>query len=286
MRNIGKFFLFALLVFGLERGIRTQTDGFRVEKIASDFPIKEQWETPQYPLKEKLLDQRFTYLGSGVQCYAFLGEDQKTVLKVFKHYHFGLSSKILRKLPVPSFLKEWKQTVLEKREKRIESIFTSAQLASDTLATQTGVLFLNLNPKKGMYSKVTLYDKIGVRHEIDLGSTPFLLQKKADLLFSYLDTHKEQTKQIIDSLFTCIGNRSKLGISNNDPVVYRNFGIFKGRVIEIDVGSFAKSPYVTRPLFSKRELFYETLELKNWVNTYAPELSDYFEEKLIKAIRI
>lgn len=286
MKSIAKFSLFILLIFGLERAIRTQTDGFRLEKIASDFPVKEEWEAPQSPLKEKLLNQSFTYLGSGVQCYAFLGEDEKTVLKVFKHYHFGLSSKILRKLPVPSFLREWKQTVLEKREKRIESIFSSAQLASDTLATQTGVLYLNLNPKKGIYPKVTLYDKIEIRREIDLSTTPFLLQKKADLLFSYLDTHKAQTKQIIDSLFTCIDNRTKLGISNSDPIVHRNFGIFKGRVIEIDVGSFAKSPYVTRPLFFKRELFYETLELKNWVNAYVPELSDYFEEKLIKAIRI
>ncbi|MDN3506482.1 MAG: hypothetical protein P0S96_04560 [Simkaniaceae bacterium] len=231
MKRLFKLLLIPLVFFGLERATRTQTNGFRLEKTQSDFPYQKQWEIPASTPPLDKLKQTFSFLGSGVQCYAFLGEDQETVLKVFKHYHFGLNTKTLSKLPLT-------QKTLAKRKKRIDTIFKSAILAQTTLTKQTGVIHLNINPARETYPTVTIYDKINIAHQLDLNKTPFLLQKKADMLLPYIATHPEQKEAIMDSYNACVENRTKLQITNTDPILDRNFGVLDGQVIEIDIGSF------------------------------------------------
>src|SRR5690242_7329585 len=72
----------------------SQTRGFRLYSILSDLPNDPRWEVP--PLSDRdqkkidaLLNQEFTFLGSGGWSFAFLGEDQKTVLKFFNHTHLS-----------------------------------------------------------------------------------------------------------------------------------------------------------------------------------------------------
>lgn len=285
MKKPFKILLVVCLLFAVERLVRTQTNGFRIEKTRSDYAYTPNWEVEEEQETPSVLQQPFTFLDSGVQCYAFLSEDKTTVLKLFKHYHAGLSSKQLRRLPLPEFLNKQRNSILHKRQKRMNYIFSSALLAQNALQQQTGVYHLNINPQTDKYPTVTIYDKIGIRYDIDLNTTPFVLQKKADLIFSYLESHPDQTSNVIDSLFYCIQHRNELGIANSDPVINSNFGVTDGRVVEIDVGSFFHNPYIKNSLYSKREIFYETLEFKEWLKDHAPEMNDYFEEKLLQAIR-
>jgi len=271
MKILFRLLLIPLIFIGLEKLTRTQTDGFRIEKTKSDYSYKEKWEVPTQNLPEQVLNQNFKFLGSGVQCYAFLGDDQETVLKVFKHYHFGLNSGALRKLP-HSFVEK----KLSKREKRIDTIFKSAILSQTTLAKQTGVFHININPTNGKYPTVTIYDKIGVQHTLDLDNTPFLLQKKADLISTYLKKHPDQTIEILDSMVLCMQNRSNQNIINSDPIIDRNYGVIEGRVVEIDIGSFSSS---IKP--SKQHLNLETRALKSWAAKNTPQHSVYLEQ-LIK----
>ncbi len=273
-----------LCLVAIERFTRSQTDGFRETKTTGSYSFCSHWPAEKSPLDPTLLDQPFYFLGSGVQCYAFIGEDNSTVLKVFKHYHFGLSTQSLEKLPLPKCLHTLRRELLVKRKKRMEHIFSSAIIARHELSEQTGVFYLCINPNERA-PPITIYDKIGVRRTLDLSATPFLLQRKANLLLPYIKKHKEEAKQMIDSLFCCIVNRSKKGISNSDPRLYRNFGILDGKVIEIDVGSFSENPFVKSPIYTKRELFYETLEMKEWILQNQPELSDYFEERISLALQ-
>lgn len=285
MKILIKFLLICLLFFGVDQAIRLKTQGFLLGKTKADFPPQQEWEMENQPPIDSVIHQPFYFLGSGAQCYAFLSEDKTTVLKLFKHYHLGPSSTFLRKIPSPFFFKKWKENILLKREQRMKSIFSSAKIARFELAEQTGVFHLNVNPTEGKYPQVEIYDTLGICYTIDLNTTPFVLQKRADLLFSYLEVHPEAKKELIDSLFTCISNRSKMGISNRDPLLYRNFGVLEGKVVEIDVGSFVENPYIKSPLFAKKELFYETLELKEWISKYSPDMTPYFEQKLMQAIR-
>ncbi len=266
MKTLSKIFLAALLFIGFEKLTRTQTHAFRVEKTQTDFPSQAQWEVAENPLPE-VLNQPFYFLGSGVQFYVFLSEDQTAVLKVFKHYHFGLKSTLLRHFP-------FTKNAIDKRKQRIDALFSSALLAYHELPEKTGVFFLNLNPKHD-YPTITIYDKIGIKWTLNLNTTPFLLQKKATPLLSYLDAHPRDAKTILDSLFACIAHRENLYITNTDPRIQRNFGIHEGEVIEIDVGSFVKTPQLANSCFSKG-----MTPLKKWIEKNAPELDDFFEGKM------
>ena len=264
MKKLFKLLLFIALFFAVEKLIRTQTHGFRYEKIQSDFEARPDWEIQNSEPIPAVLNQRFHFLNSGVQCYAFESDDHTTVLKVFKHYHLWPSSKILRSLGKG-------RAIVAKRERRIDTIFRSAKISLEDLSDNTGVFYLNLNKTYQKFPPVEIYDNIGVRYTLDLNTTPFLLQKKAELL-SFVD------ESIIDSYFHCIHSRMKKGYTNADPRPMRNLGICNGNVIEIDIGSFVKTS-------SKWTVLQETYPFKQWISQNQPELREYFDNKLKEVLR-
>ncbi|MCI0382110.1 MAG: hypothetical protein L0207_03545 [Chlamydiae bacterium] len=288
MNKWAKFLLIPTLFFATEKFCRMQTAGFSTQKIYSEIPYSEKWNIAPLSKEnrefvDKCLHQKFYFLGSGVQCYAFLGEDGETVLKFFKHYHMCPNNTILAKAPLP---KSWKNQIIKERIEKMEFIFQSLKIAYEDLQSQTQTFFLHLNKTlSGAYPKITLVDKIHISHEIDLNQTSFVLQKKANLFCSellfYVKNHQiEKAKSIIDHLFEIIILRSKKGIVNCDPVIIRNIGLVNEQPIELDVGSFYKNPFINSESAIKRELFYETIELKEWLLVHSPELHDYLVNHL------
>ncbi len=179
-----KIFFAAVLLFGLERFTRTQTRGFRIDKTTAECGYNPEWEI-QGEVPE-VLNQKFYFLGSGAQTYSFIGEDKTTVLKLFKHYHCYPNSRVLRKIPYPGFASKWKEKILNHREERIGKIFNSAVLAYRDLPEETKILHLKINSKENCYPTIVIYDKIGIKYQVDLNQTPFLLQKKAELIYTYI----------------------------------------------------------------------------------------------------
>ena len=95
-----RFLLFIGLATSLYFFTESQTEGFRYYHLISNLPNEPRWDVPPPSDEEmtrinQLLEQPFTFLGSGGWCYAFLGQDQKTVIKFFKHSHL-YPSNILR----------------------------------------------------------------------------------------------------------------------------------------------------------------------------------------------
>ncbi|NGX37332.1 MAG: hypothetical protein K1000chlam2_00486 [Chlamydiae bacterium] len=285
MKIFFKFLLLVALYFSAEKLIRTQTNGFRLEKIQSDFSSRPEWEIQNSKPLPDVLNQRFYFLDSGVQCYAFESEDHTTVLKVFKHYHLWPSSKILRALPLPNSLRKRCDATISKREARIDKIFQGAKIACEDLSENTAVFYVNLNPTNQTLPPVEIYDKIGVRYTFDLNTTPFLLQRKAELLLPYLDKHSDQAVEIIDAYFDCVLSRIKKGYTNEDSRINRNIGISKGQVIEIDIGALVKNSPTSTDFYQKREVFYEICQFKEWASKNRPELNDYLDQKLKQVIR-
>lgn len=256
--TIFKLALFLIVFIAAEKFAKSQTKGFRLAKTQMDSIYPEAGPPP-----ELLLNQPFYFLGCGQQCYAFVGKDQKTVLKLFKHFDKGVNSALLRKLPKT----EWTSKILRKREKRLKKAFSSTLIAYRHFPEETGLLYLNLNPQNCNLPQIELYDNIGVRHSLDLKKTPFLLQKKGELIFSYLEKHPEETPAIVDSFLALIAKQIQVGVGNSDRHIARNFGVCEGRVIEIDTGSFLENGSI-----EKEDFLRLTRELNEWIEKKFPEL--------------
>ena len=94
---MGKFLIYFLkvlcalaLFIGLQQIIELQTRGFYLQKIAeSDLISHRDWDVPDLSKEDQnavlsVLNQPFTFLGAESECFAFLSEDQSTVIKFFK----------------------------------------------------------------------------------------------------------------------------------------------------------------------------------------------------------
>src|SRR5579872_2014639 len=150
-----KLLLMLLVFFAVKWFCDLKTGEFRYYEILSSMASQTKWESaPLSSEEQKLLDQPFTFLGKGDQSYAFLGQDQKTVLKFFRHDHLG-PRKFLRTLPLPATLDKLRQEFLAWRSRYdLTPLFDSAKLAFDELKEETGLIGLHLNKSDYLPKKV------------------------------------------------------------------------------------------------------------------------------------
>ena len=184
LKRLLKIILVGAALFGLHLFCEIKTEGFRFYQLLSDLPNDPRWEVPPLSKEEQdaistRLNQTFTYLGHGGWCYAFLGEDKKTVLKFYKHSHLS-PKEMLRHFHFENlFLKapSWTgETVFFQ-----EFNFKSCMLLYTQAKERTGILYVHLNKTEHKHPTVTLIDPIGVRHILDLDQTEFIVQEKAEL---------------------------------------------------------------------------------------------------------
>lgn len=269
--KIIKFAVYIALFILVERFCHRQTEGFRMQKIASDLSYREEWATPPPPEEVKaLLAQPYRYLGSGGQCYAFASEDGTAVIKFFKHHHMK---------PLPFSIEK------KKRQERLETIFGSFKIAYDRLKEETGMLYLQLNRREDFQKPLILIDPIGIHHSVDPNQMTFALQKRATLAFptlqALIDSGKtEEAKTHLISLIDLIIKRTQAHVADFDPIIKRNMGFIDGKAVEIDLGSFLNDDNLSNPIAQRRVLFFETLKMRSWLKKRAPDLLSFFDLQL------
>lgn len=274
-------FIATILIFiGLYFFCESQTKGFRLQEILSDIPNEARWEVAPLSDPNSLqtkLKQSFRYLGSGEQSHAFLGEDQKTVLKFFRHNDLSLM-KIVNRFPAP-----WLWQVMKKYDPRPG--FDSCKFAYEQLQEQTGLMCLHLNKTEGKFPKVVLIDNLGISNEVDLDKTEFMVQDYCELAISRIDTlMKKQDLNgavvAMKALFTSIEALCRQGVRIDNPGLKRNIGFSGDKVIMLDVGSLKKEENPKTPGQIKKDVKRVMRVLGHWINKHHPELYPSFEEEL------
>jgi hypothetical protein len=282
-------FSFCIFAFaGLHLFCQKQTHGFRPYLILSNLPNEPRWEVPPLSFEEQkridqLLDQRFTFLGSGGWCFAFLGQDGKTVLKFYRHSHFCPSS-IFKDFSCKKLLLQsdpWPQNMNYFQTFN----FKSCMLLYSEANERTGILYVHLNKTQGKHKPVTLIDNIGIAHVIDLDKTEFVVQKRADLLFPHLQQLSEQKKmdearQCIDDLLNCLLTLCQRGIRDNDQSLRENFGFTEDGAVTLDLSSFEFDETLKSPGQYRREIMNKTQRLSRFLRKYHPELYSHSEQRL------
>ena len=264
----------------LQKFCRSKTDGFALSKITSDMPYHKEFETLPLASAEldsirSILGQPFHYLGKGAQCYAFVSADDKYVLKFFRLQHLR-PSQWLVKMPL---LESYKQEKMKAKFEDLSRDFISYKIAYEQLKEQTGLIYVHLNKTDLLHQKITLFDKIRIKHSIDMDSMEFLLQKKADLFYPAVKEmlalgKKAEIKECVKELIYFLAYRSSLGIYDKDPDINTNFGICEGKTLQIDVGRYRLDPTRKDPSLYIDDITRVTDNLRQWLEAEDPELSD------------
>jgi len=267
------FYLFILCgaLYGTARFCSKATDGFTMHSIAH-FREGERGSSESIP--SVIFNQPFYYLGKGAQCYAFISEDRRYVLKFFRRDHLKVSF-LQGILP---WTKEKKKRMEQKREK----IFTSAAIAFSHLREETGLIYIQLKQTEGSLPQVLLFDKLHIAHSLALADVPFVLQRAASLVPQRMrkwsaQGEKEEAKKGLRELCALIRNRCEKGIFDKDVDFLTNFGFCEEGAIEVDIGRFRWDEREKDPKIIAEELVRVTDPLVKWLLEIDPELAAFLD---------
>lgn len=258
-----------------------RTKGFCYTKIHSRYGYNPRWDfgpptKDQKELLDQIVDQSFSLLGSGKECYAFVSADGEIVVKFFKQKHMR-TQYILNYLPVPKVVQALRNEALNRHKVRRKALFQSYQIAYERLREETGILYLHLTKTKYLKRAIHLKTPQGRTLTLKLDDMEFMVQKRAYSIFDEMKAHPEKSKEIITSILQLISRRNTKGIGDNDINCERNLGILDGKAIQIDVGEFY--PSVFKPL-SKKELSTATYDLQEFLEENQPELVSYLHAQV------
>ncbi len=277
MQWIIKITLFGLCFIAIDRFCKSQTGSFTVYRITSNLTYQPEWETTHEDLApiKQILQQPYSYLGKGVQSFAFVSQDGHYVIKFFRHDHLTTPF-LLSKIPL-----DWARTKVAKKEAKLQREFKSYKIAYEQLKKETGLVFLHLNKTSNFGQTLDLIDKLGIHHKIPLDNYEFLIQKRASLLYTGLDqmiqnNRIEDAKESLSKLIGLLAHRAQLGISDKDPDLETNFGIIGTDPVQIDVGRFCLK---SRP-FDKNEIIRITDDLHSHLNKTCPELAVHLKTQI------
>lgn len=285
MRRILKIVLLLVLFVCTERFCHRQTRGFTLANIQADLPHVKEWETAEPSVEvHAILNQPFTYLARGAQAFAFESQDKKYVIKFFRHDRLRHPA-WLQALPLPADLAHKRQLALEKKQEKLHRDFNSYKMAFEQLKEETGLIYLHLNQTTELKRSLVIYDRLGIRLQIDLDHTPFILQKKAELIYPTIEKwvqagQMDQAKKGIDRLLVLLLKRCQKGIFDKDPDLMTNFGFIGEEPVQIDIGRYSPDPKRQDPAIYRDELIRITDKFKLFLLEKSPPLAVHLEESL------
>lgn len=288
MKKILLILLLVISMYGLGRLYYRLTGGFAISNITSDYPFQPQWEvrpllTSEHEEFLKAIDQPFHYLGKGCQSYVFMSQDGEFVIKFFKYQRYRLQP-WLAYFPLPAMIK-YREEKLEKKWKKLDGFVQSWKVAFEKLKEETGLVFVHLNATNHLNKNLTIYDKIGQKHVVQLDEMEFCIQRSAQMLCDTLLEYKingDQAKaqQLVHQLLTMILSEYSRGLADNDHALMQNTGVSQGKPIHIDVGQFVVNDAIKNPEVFHQELFTKMYKFRNWLETHYPALGKYLDDEM------
>ncbi len=281
--------LFFLCIFLTRTIYYALTEGFCLSRI--ETPITFSGDLSVQPPSKSTLEtltaitnQPFRYLKKGSQAYAFVSEDGRYVLKLFKFHHMQ-PAEWLQNIPLPEALGRYRDDLVRRRRYRIERTLTSYKLAATTLLQECGLLYAQILPSKEFSLPVTIVDSLGRTYTIDLSQHGFALQKRAALVLPSFERwiaqgDIAQAKCAIDSLVALIAARSVKGIQDSDPDLHKNAGLIGHSAVLIDIGSFYRNPDISSPPEMQQDMRKVFNRFSEWLSARSPALHVHLQSQL------
>lgn len=237
----------------------------------------------------EILNQPFTYLAKGRQFYVFASKDGKYVLKFLKCQRVNVSS-LYKTIPLPECLDKSRRARLEQKEAKITSLFQSCALSATQLYHGTGVLFVHLTDQPELQQEITITDGAGFSHLFEIDKVPFVLQLRAQSLFSTLDALIQKQDNValdqrLQQLVDLVQYDADHSVIDCDEgyVEKDNLAFLPDRAIHADIGAF----YAKREGLKKHDLvhlFSRYQPITDWLAKKDPKLADSFQRKINRAL--
>lgn len=280
------FFILLFLGAFLGRSYYWLTDGFTNSNILSSYPSDARWEPTRvhegdFEIANAILDQEFSYFSKGCQSYVFISQDKNYVLKFFKNQRYQTKPWVKLFSFIPK-VNQYRLSRSAHKDRKRESLFESIRIAYDNLQKETGLVFIHLNKKMEFAKKVSLIDKIGQKMEIPIDEYEFFIQKKALMLTDVIEEQIkgfkwEESKLLLKNLLTLLLKEHEKGISDEDPALMQNTGVYQGEPIHVDVGQFVLNEKYKKEKVSKQALFEKFYKFRHWLKNNNNELANYFD---------
>lgn len=231
----------------------------------------------------EILNQPFTYLSHGGQSTVYESQDKKYVIKFFnprtviKKNWFDQFAKLRRLNSL-----KWITNTYFRQKQRLKKYFLRYELAFKDLKEETGLVYVHLDPSTSLTQTMELTDKEGNTHQIQLDAYPFVLQKKVELTMHHLDRllksgDVEGAKASVKQIYDLFLSRAQKGYTDRLQTLYKNYGFFEGRAVQLDVGRIRKIPAIAAN--PKKEMERVVSNIKPSLAHYA-ELTSVLEECL------
>jgi len=260
-------------------------DGFSTRRIHFDFSEAGAVSFLE-PDLQPIFSKKYSYLGRGRQCYAFVSDDDRYVLKLPRSDCYRIPF-WLRSCSF-AFLNPRKEVSLASHKKRCQFLLNSFSLAHSELKKETGLLYVHLSPTDYLKTYVSIYDRLGRLHRLDLDKTAFVFQEKKPLMIPLFkqrlnEGDREGAKVILEAFMDLIATRAKKGIFGKDGSFLRNFGYDGDRVIQVDIGDFYR-PAVEDFSFA---LSFEraTVHLVEWLGEIDSDMQSWFKMRMSEIIK-
>ncbi len=273
--------LFVGTVAHIDRTFFKRNSSFCIRFLFTSLPNQEHWEIDAPSAEslsdlDRILEQRFHYLGKGAHCYAFVSEDNNYVIK-FHRYASHMRIFPWLNHPFSYRFDSRRKKIKEYNLKKLDYNLCNYKNSFEQLKEETGLVFLHINRSNSLHRTVRLVDKTQAEYQIPLDDVTFILQHKANLIYPTLDalysaSRFEEGKQIVSSIIQLMVSCCQKGFVDEDPVLRKNYGLLGLKAIHIDVGDLIPKegihlsenyiPYVkemTESLRKRLELHYPEL---------------------------
>lgn len=262
-----------------------QSIPFCLEAIQSGTPMQQEYGCGELSAQvSEALSQSYRYIGCGGQCYAFVSEDDKYVIKFFKQKAFAVP-KWMERFPLPFLIQPLKEAKVKKRGEHRSKVFAAFKMSFEQLPEETGMLFVHLNRTADLNKKLAFMDAEGKSHLLDLDGLEFVVQKKAEMAFARIDALMNSgdvsgAKEAVFKLLRFHEELYRKGFRNRDPNFRSNCGFIENEPVLIDVGRMVASEEVKKLEERKKEWKKALPRFQKYLSAKHPELLPYLESCL------
>lgn len=282
-KNLKKATLFFFLLWMMTLGLKNSIFEFHPRYISFDSrkipsQVIDEFSNDDDEI-ENILKNSFKFIGKGNQSFVFQSKDQKWVIKIFNFSHlktFPLESKL--------FPKSYRT-----KQRKIERIFTSHNLAFKENKHHSGLMYAHLKPTQHLPT-IQFIDRWNKSYLIDLNQAFFVIQKKGETTRQVIGRFLDQKQLKIAmtyfySLLDMYLDEYSRGLWDQDHNLMHNTGFAEGVPLRIDVGKVFYDPYIIKNYKIDLEKIIH-IRISRWLKRYYPhdhdEIIKSLEQRYLK----